>query len=176
MAARPQRSIRFDNEAYNGVLRVQLPGENFTDTINRVLLVGIDVIERELQRKPDEAKNEAQTNPDETQTNHSAAQDENTARYIQRLEDENARLLAEHEADRAVIAQALERAQELAAQSNHLAMMAQDVKQIPATTTGREITVVMDEIAEEPTEEQQAQDAEPVEKPRKRGLFSWLWE
>lgn len=175
MVAKPQRSIRFDNEAYNGLLRVQLPDENFTATVNRVLLVGVDAIERESRKEPDEAQNEAQANPNESQTGH----DDPLSRYIQRLEDENARLMAEHEADRAAIAEkdkqiyeALARAQELASQSNAVALAAQDAKRIPATTAGEEITVVMndEETTQEPTDEEQAE--KPVEEQDGRGWFA----
>lgn len=182
MAAKPQRSIRFEDEAFNGVVRVQLPDETFTATVNRVLLVGVDAIERETQAKPSKAQFEAQTKPDETQEGYGAA-----ARYIQRLEDENARLVAEHEADRAAIAEkdrqlyeALNRAHELASQSNTIALAAQERKRIPATTTGEEITVVMDgeEIAQEAEDEApaQADSGSPVEEPKKRSFWARFWE
>lgn len=171
MVAKPQRSIRFDNEAYNGLLRVQLPNENFTATVNRVLIAGVDAIERELQQKPDEAQNETQTNPDEMQTGH----DDPLSRYIQRLEDENARLIAEHEADRAAIAekdkqiaQALSKSFELTEQANVLARITHE-KTLPATTAGEEITVVMND--EETTQEPPA----PVEEPKKNSFWSRLW-
>lgn len=183
MAAKPQRSIRFDDEAYNGVLRVQLPDENFTATVNRVLIAGVGAIESETQAKREEAKSETQAGRDETQVGY----DERDARYIKRLEEENARLIAEHEADRAAIAikdkqiaEALTRAHDLASQSNAVALAAQERKQIPATTTGGEITVVMDgePTAQETAHEApaQAESAEPVEEPKKRGLWARLWE
>ena len=183
MAAKPQRSIRFEDEAYNGVLRVQLPNENFTATVNRVLLVGVNAIERETQAKPEEFKFEAQTKPDVTQAGYDGAM----ARYVQRLEDENARLIAEHEADRAAIAekdkqlaQALSKSFELAEQANVLARISHE-KALPATTTGDEIAVVMDgeqiaqETTGEPTQEQTdeapAQVETPVEQPKKPSLW-----
>lgn len=182
MAAKPQRSIRFEDEAFNGVLRVKLPDENFTATVNRVLLVGVNAIERETQEKPDNTKNEAQTNPNESQTGYDGA----IAQYIQRLEDENARLIAEHEADRAAIAdkdkqlaRALDKSLELAEQANVLARISHE-KSLPATTTGDEIAVVMDgeQIAQEPTDETPAQvnNAAPMEEPRKRSFWARLWE
>lgn len=183
MAAKPQRSIRFDNEAYNGLLRVQLPNENFTATVNRVLLAGVDAIERELRQKPDEAQNEAQANPNETQTGH----DDPLTRYIKTLEEHNKYLIAEHEADRAAIAekdkqiaQALNKSFELAEQANVLARITHE-KALPATTTGDEIAVVMDgeqiaqETTDKPTQEQTDEAPEqvetPVEQPKKRSLW-----
>lgn len=177
MVAKPQRSIRFDNEAYNGLMRVQLPNENFTATVNRVLLAGVDAIERELQQKPDEAQNEAQANPNEAQTGH----DDPLTRYIKTLEKHNDFLLAEHEADRAAIAEkdkqlarALDKALELAEQANVLARISQE-RTLPATTAD-EIAVVMDgeQIAQEPaqesTDEEQAE--KPVEEQDGRGWFA----
>lgn len=183
MAAKPQRSIRFEDEAFNGVLRVQLPDETFTATVNRVLLVGVDAIESETQAKPDKTQFETQTSGNETQTKPSETQAANdtTARYIQHLEDENARLVANIAEKDKQIFEALTRAHELASQSNAVALAAQERKQIPATTAGEEITVVMDgeEIAQETTDEPTqettdeapAQVETPVEEPRKRSLW-----
>lgn len=180
MAAKPQKSIRFDKEANDGVLRVQLPNETFTAAVNRVLLAGVAAIERETQANPNESQfetrkgsNEPQTNPNESQ-----AGNDTTARYIHFLEDENARLVASIAEKDKQIYEALTRAQELASQSNAVALAAQERKQIPATTTGEEITVVMDgeETTQEPTDEAPAQVETPVEQPKKRGFWARLWE
>lgn len=186
MAAKPQRSVRFDNEAYDGVLRVRQPDENFTAAVNRVLLVGIKAIEGESQTKYGESQNEAQAGHGATQTKYS----DGLQLYIKRLEDENARLIAEHEADRAAIAgkdaeiaEALHRAHDLAEQSNYVALSAHESKRIPATTTGGEITVITgEEVTEETADEEPAKSEEqPVEeKPveeqeERRGWFSRLF-
>ena len=176
-----QKSVRFENEAVDGVIRVSEPGENFTTAVNRVLLVGIQFLENESQFV-------TQTYPDVSQSNYSESQAE---RYIKRLEEENARLVAEHEADRAaiaekdkLIAETLSKAQELTAQSNHIALIAQELKQIPATTTGEEITVIMtgeetteeatmETVDEEPMKDEPAEPAqvEAVE-PEQRGIWA----
>lgn len=187
MAAKPQRSIRFEDEAYNGVLRVRKQDETFTATVNRVLLVGIAAIEVETQAKHHVTQGETRSGYSGTHAKPSETQNENdaTARYVRRLENENARLIAEHEADRAAIAEkdrqiseALTRTQDLAAQSNAVALAAQERKKIPAKATGGEIVVMGgEEIAQETTDEAPAQveSAEPVEQPKKRGFWSRFW-
>ena len=178
-----QKSVRFENEAVDGVIRVSEPGENFTTAVNRVLLVGIQFLENESQFV-------TQTYPDVSQSNYSESQAE---RYIKRLEEDNARLIAEHEKDREAIAEkdkliadTLSKTQELTAQSNHIALIAQELKRIPATTTGEEITVVMtgEEVTEEPTtepvDEEPVKDepAEPAQveavEPEQRGFLATL--
>ena len=174
--AKPQRSLRFEDEVQDGVSRFQKNGETFTAAVNRILLVGIRTLEAESQAKHDKAQFEAQTKPDEPQTNYNETQAE---RYIKFLEEENARLIAEHEADRAVIAEALSKAQELALQSNYLARITHEGKSLPATTPGEEITVVMqgDETEQETTEAPaKVETAAPVEQPKKRGFWARLWE
>ena len=178
-----QKSLRFEDEAYNGVLRLQKRGETFTAAVNRVLLVGISTLEAESQAKYNVTQNEVQTTPDESQSKYN---DIHAERYIKRLEDENARLIAEHEKDREAIAEkdkqiaeALSKSHELALQSNYLARISQEGKSLPATTTGEEITVVMEdeEITQETTETPaKVETAAPVEQPKKRGFWARLWE
>lgn len=174
--AKAHRSLRFDNDVLDDVMRLKEPDETFTHAVNRLLAVGIRATDSGTQAHAE--KHETQHK--NTETEH----EENTARYVKFLEEFNDRLIAEHEADRAVIAEkdkqiyeALTRAQELASQSNAVALAAQDAKRIPVTTAGEEITVVMDdeEIAQEPTEEtpvEEEQPAEPEKEPDTRGFWA----
>lgn len=180
MAAKPQRSLRFEQEAYDGIIRLKQPNETFTATVNRLLLVGIDKVEGEIQAKREARQGVAQEGHDETQTTH----DEGAARYVELLEAENARLIAEHEKDLEriarkdeQIAEALSRAHDLAAQSNHIAMLAHDVGRIPASTTAQEITVVTtdeNDDTEDDTKGETQESAEPA-KEEKRGWFSRMF-
>lgn len=174
--AKAHRSLRFDNDVLDGVMRLKEPDETFTHVVNRLLEVGIRATDSGTQAHAEKHE----TPHKDTETEH----EEHTAQYVKFLEEFTDRLIAEHEADRAAIAEkdrqiyeALTRAQELASQSNAVALAAQDAKRIPVTTAGEEITVVMndEEIAQEPTEEtpvEEEQPAEPEKEPDTRGFWA----
>lgn len=173
--AKAHRSLRFDNDVLDDVMRLKEPDETFTHVVNRLLAVGIRATDSGTQAHAEKHETQHKSTQQNTETEHG----EHTAQYLEYLEKLNERLLSDIEryrADIAVkdkqIAQALERAQELAAQSNALALTAWESKRVPETT-GDEITVVMngEEIAQEPIDETPVEKEQPAE-PEKRGFWS----
>lgn len=171
--AKAHRSLRFDNDVLDGVMRLKEPDETFTHAVNRLLAVGIRATDSGTQ----EHAEKHETPHKGTETEH----EEHTAQYVKFLEEFNARLVAEHEADRAIIAEkdkqlskTLDKALELAEQANVLARISQE-KALPATTAD-EIAVVMDgeQIAQETADETPVEEkaAEPEKEPDTRGFWA----
>lgn len=172
--AKAHRSLRFDNDVLDGVMRLKEPDETFTHVVNRLLAVGIRATDSGTQAHAKKHESQHKSTQQNTETKH----EEITERYLKYLEDENARLVANIAEKDKQLAQALDKSLELAEQANVLARISQE-RTLPATTAD-EIAVVMDgeQIAQETTDEtpvEKEQPAEPEKEPDNRGFWARLF-